>query len=75
MNAFAPEDNYYVALLFQVADEHYGRGGDVVIECWNKDDMRSLLQECGSYKAAEEMLKTLMGVWHDRQQNAINEAW
>ena len=72
MNAFAPENNYYVRLLFQVADQHYGRGGDVVIECWDKDDMRQLLQQCGSYQAAEDLLKRLMGVWHDRQQNVEN---
>jgi len=72
MNTFRDTSNYYIALLFQVADRHYGQGGDVVIECWNKDDMRQLLEQCGSYEAAEDLLKRLMGVWHDRQQDVYN---
>ena len=66
------EINYHIAQLFMVADEHYGRGGDVVIECWNSDDLRQLLEQCGSYQAAEDLLKSLMGVWHDRRQNVEN---
>ena len=72
MNTSRAASNYYIALLFQVADEHYGLGGDVVIECWDKNDMRQLLEQCGSYQAAEDMLKRLMGVWHDRRQNVEN---
>ena len=68
MNAFVQEDYYYVALLFELADEHYSRGGNVVIECWDYNDVRQLLQQCGSYEAAEDLLKRLMSVWHDRMQ-------
>jgi hypothetical protein len=60
-------EQYCMTQLYQLADENYGRGGDVVIECWDSPVMLEYVRENPNLADAEDLLKRLMSIWHDRQ--------
>jgi len=62
-------ERYCIKQLYQLADEHYGRGGDVVIECWDEPVMLHFVREFPDLADAEDLLKRLMSIWHDRQSS------
>lgn len=60
------------------AQEHYDDGGwDVVVECWEDEEIREWLRQHNAYSlaAAIKAFEPLVDAWSDRQADARNSAF
>lgn len=58
------------------AQAHYNDGGwDVVVECWDDEDIAEVIQGARTAKGAIRKVAVIVGVYADRQADAINSAF
>lgn len=60
------------------AHEHYNNGGwDVIVECWEDQEIGDLLTERGATTTDEAItaFRPLVSVWADRQADSDNSAF
>ena len=64
--------------LMAHAEAHYNDGGwDVIVECWELQQIDEVLAENGATTLTEAVagFAFLVGVWADRQADAMNSAF
>jgi hypothetical protein len=58
------------------AEAHYEDGGwDVVVECWDDQQIADCIKGARSAKGAIRKVAQIVGVYADRQADAINSAF
>lgn len=56
--------------------EHYEDGGwDVIVECWEDDQISEQIGQAATIEGAIEKFDTVVSVWADRQADARNSAF
>jgi len=56
--------------------EHYEDGGwDVVVECWDDEQIAECIGRARTVKGAIEKFAPIVDVWSDRQADARNSAF
>jgi len=62
--------------VMEYAKAHYDEGGwDVIVECWEADQINEILLEQGDEVRAWSLIVSLVDVWSDRQADARNSAF
>jgi hypothetical protein len=62
--------------IYNYAQEHYDDGGwDVIVECWTMQDIIDHIEDDESKEDALKRVESAVGVWVDRQADAINSVW
>ena len=65
-----------IAKLKKWAEENYNKGADTIVECWSKEDYIEALNDNGNdYDKTLAFLKTISGVYEDRQAGARNSVF
>lgn len=55
---------------------HYTEGGwDVVVECWDDDDIAETIGKARTLKGAIAKMADIVDIYADRQADAINSAF
>jgi len=62
--------------IYNYAQEHYNDGGwDVLVESWTINDIMETLEDDESQEEALEGFESVVGVWAERQADAVNSVW
>lgn len=68
--------NEFIQAVKDYAQTHYNDGGwDVVIECWSDEDIAKCIEGARTPKGAIRKVAVIVGVYADRQADAINSAF
>jgi hypothetical protein len=70
-------DKVIVEAVKAYAKAHYNDGGwDVIVECWEDEDIADAVEGAKNAKQAISMLRRgVVAVWADRQADARNSAF
>lgn len=68
--------NDFIQAVKDHAQAHYNDGGwDVVVECWGDEDIAKCIKGVRTTKGAIRKVAVIVGVYADRQADAINSAF
>lgn len=58
------------------ANEHYEDGGwDVIVECWSDEEIAEAVKGTKTTAGAIRKMRSVVGIYADRQADAINSAF
>ncbi len=65
-----------ITLVKIYAMDHYDEGGwDVIVECWDDDQIDEEIGRARSLEGAIRKLRPIVGAYSDREADAINSAF
>ena len=64
-----------IEAMKQWSIDHYSKGADTMVECWNDNDYLDLIVNAQDNAQAWEVLRSVADAYADRQADAENSAF